>query len=107
MQPSIARTANQAYKKYKEAGGTWTFTEFVTRQKQKAFSADGEADHLFMVNPSVNDTVQSAIDNMLKEGGLESEESGKTVFGVKKGWVIGVGVLLAAGIVFIVYKKMK
>lgn len=104
---TLAINANKAYKKYRSLGGQKGFTQFLDQWKQTRFSANGETNGVFLENRPVNDTVQTAIKNMLKEGGLKEEESGKTVFGIPKAIVIGGAVLLAGAIIFIIVKKVK
>ena len=107
MSGILATTANQAYKKYKEQGGTLAFKDFLTREQHKIYAANGEDSSVFLVKPALNDTVQTAINDMLKQGGLKDEESGKTVFGINKNIVIGAGLLVAGIVIFIIVKKVK
>lgn len=102
----IAKTANAAYKDYRSGGGTLSFTEWLHREKEKMYYSTGE-DNMLLVNPPLNDTIQNAIKDTLKQGGLKTVESGKTIFGINKVVVIGGSVLLVAGIVFLIVNKAK
>jgi hypothetical protein len=102
---TIAKTSNAAYKQYKSTGVTLSFTEFLHREKEKMFSANGQDDSLLLVNKSLNDTVQTAIRDTLKQGGLKEQETGKTFFGINKFVLIGAGVAIIGGTVWLVLKK--
>lgn len=103
----IAKTANAAFKDYRTAGGTLSFTQWLHREKEKMYYSTGENENLLLVNPVMNDSVQNAIKNTLKQGGLKTEESGKTIFGINKKVLIGSGIVIAAAIVFVIVKQAK
>jgi len=103
----LSKTANASYKEYLKAGGTLSFTDYLHREKEKFMNANGEQDNLLLINRPLNDSIQTAIKETLKQGGLKNEESGKTVFGINKNIIIGGGILIAVGIAFIIYKKVK
>jgi hypothetical protein len=103
----IGKNANQVWKDYRSRGGTLGFTDFLDREKQKMFSADGQAPGLFLVNQTLNDSVQAAIEKTLNSGGLTQKESGRTIFGVNKNIVIGGAVVITAAIILLIVKTKK
>lgn len=104
----LAKTPNAAYKDYVTGGGTLSFTNWLQREKDKMFYSNGDdKNNLLLVNKPLNDSIQTAIDNTLKNGGLKTTESGNTVFGINKTILIGAGVVLAAVIGYIIIKNVK
>lgn len=104
---SIAIGANQAYKKYRLRGGALSFKEFINAEKQKTFSANGSEDELILVNRSLSDSLQTAIDKTLKQGGLRTTAENKTVFGINKFVFIGGSILLVSAFVLLLVKQKK
>jgi hypothetical protein len=105
---TIAKTSNAAWKEYKAGGGTIVkFTDWLHREKEKMFSANGEDDSLLLVNRSLNDSVQGAIKDTLKTGGLKEKTSGKTLFGINTKWLIGSAIVLTGGIIYLIVKRNK
>jgi len=84
-------TANQLYKKYREDGGVLNFSEWLTREKTKG---------VFLLNGSINDEINAAIEEYKKE-----EYMKKTILGFP------VNVLLISGIIIVgsilAYKYIK
>lgn len=103
----LAKTPNAAYKEFKKGGGTLNFTEYLHREKEKMYYSNGDNSNVLLVNKPLNDSIQTAIDNTLKQGGLKDQESGKTVFGINKGILIGGGIVLAAVITYIIVINVK
>jgi len=104
----IGKTANTLWKEYnQETGSKISFAEFLGLQRTKMFSANGDNDSILMVNKSLNDTVQAAIDSTLKQGGLKTEEDKGKVFGLPKAAVIGGGLVITAAIIFLLLNRKK
>jgi hypothetical protein len=103
----IAKTSNTAFKQYKKQGGTLNFTDFLHREKEKMFSANGNDDSLLLVNRSLNDSVQLAINETLKNGGLKPKTSGKTIFGINAVLFIASAITITGGTIFLIVKKKK
>lgn len=105
--PDISLNRNQAFKKYKHTGGTLTYVQWVVREQDKIYSANGEDDNLLLISKPINDSVQAAIKNTLYKGGLKTTETGKTVFGINKTVFIGGAVIVTAAIIFLIAKNRK
>jgi hypothetical protein len=108
MSSVIGKSASKLFREYKKAGGTLQFPAWVDREKEKVFSANGEDQGILPVDRQLNDSVHTAINDALKEAGFQTQESGKTVFGINKTVVVITSVVLLAGVVtLIVYHHSK
>ncbi len=103
----ITMNANMAYKKYKSKGGTLPFTEFLHREKEKIYNANGEDESILLVNRTLDDSIHHAIDKTLEKAGLKTEEENKTVFGINKTVFIVGGLVLISAVIILVIKNKK
>lgn len=105
----LAKTPNAAWKDYlKNEHGTLGFTDWLHREKEKMFYSNGDTtSNLLLVNKPLNDSIQTAIQSTLAQGGLKDQESGKTVFGINKWALIGGGFVLAAIITYVIVINVK
>lgn len=103
----ISKSANQGYRAYKKKGGTLPFTLFLDQEKERLHSVDGSDPSMLLINQSLNDTVQSSVKKITESQGLQTTETGKTVFGIKKNIVIGGGLILAAVVILLTIKHKK
>lgn len=104
----IGKSANEAYREYKKRGGTLSFSEFIKREKEKLFSADGLTNGMILINKELNNEVQSSINQALSEGGLKKEVNTSKILGINKTvFFIGSGIVLlsVASILYIKYKN--
>lgn len=104
----IGKTANTLWKEHNKATGSRiSFSEFLEMQRTKVFNANGDNESILMVNKSLNDTVQAAIDKTLRQGGLKTQEDKSRIFGLPKIAVIGGGLVLTAAIIFLLINRKK
>lgn len=104
----LGKSANAAYKEALHKGTTkLPFTEWLHREKEKSFNAQGEDPNLLLINRSLNDSVHQTIQKVVKQGGLKDSESGKTIFGIHKAVIIGGATIITGAIIFLIIKKVK
>lgn len=70
-------------------------------------SADGINDNLLLVDRTLNDSVHTAIKDAATTGGLKTETTGKTIFGINKTVFIVSALLLTAGTVYLIIQTGK
>jgi hypothetical protein len=100
----MAKNANQLYKEYRFKGGTLSFAEWIDREKKKGFmNAIGE----IPANKPLTDSIQKTLDEMRRQAGYQDKPNEKYILGVNRGVVIGIGIVAACGVAFLIYKKVK
>lgn len=99
-------TANQAYKGYKDGGGTLSFKNWIDREKKKKFmNADGV--QVVPVNEQLNSSITDVLNEAYQTAGEQDSLNNKYIFGINRNLLIGIGVVgLAIGGYFI-YKHYK
>lgn len=97
--------ANQLYR---QSGSKLSFKDWINREQEKIRSANASADGNAPINirPSLNDSVQNTI-NSINGNGVQTELSGKTIFGINKNVVITTAVITVIGIAVVIFYKRK
>lgn len=103
MSGTIGKSATRLWREQLKGGQTTLpFAAWITREKEK-ISADGTANsNLLLVDRTLNDSVHQIISDTKQAGGLKTQESGKTVFGINKTVFIVLAGLLAAGSIYLI-----
>lgn len=99
-------TANEAYREYKNDGGTLSFAEWIDREKKKSFlNFDGTVS--VPVNKPLTDSINKTLEEIRRQGGLKTGLENKYIFGVHKNVWIGIGVVAVVATAIIVIRKSK
>jgi hypothetical protein len=96
-----AKTANQLYR---ESNTTLSFKDWL---HEKKLHADGSSAANIIIDKSLNDSVQSAIQIGKASEGIKSAPRGKTVLGIPNTAIYIVGGLTALYIGYQVYQSFK
>lgn len=91
--------------RYKESGTTLTYKEWRRREDEKMSSFNGIESPYKSLKDSIG--FQQTKQQMLEQGGYKSKESGKTVLGIRNSVFIVAGLIVAASIGYVIYKKVK
>jgi hypothetical protein len=104
MEALMGKTAT---KMWRQSGTALPFKQWIEQEKEK-MSADGQtADGLLLVNRSLNDSVQNAINEAVKTGGLKKDIENKTIFGISKPVFIVSAVLFTGGLIYLITRIVK
>lgn len=104
----MPESAAKQWRKYIKEGGTQPFTNWLTREKQKMHSANGEDNNLLMIDHALNDSVHNTINDTIAHAGTPPKKTGQTVFGINKYvFIAGVIITVAAGIYLITQHSKK
>ena len=94
-------TANQRYKEYVASGGQMSFKNWLNW-------SECEDRHQFLCfNGSPESTLQTTIDELHKDAGLQTELKGQYIFGINKNYLIigGIALVLISG--FLIVRNIK
>lgn len=103
----MGKSAARLWREYQRMGGTLPFPAWLTREKTKFHSANGEDGSLLMIDRTLNDSVHQVIKESISPA-APPKKSGTTVFGINKTvFIVGGLLVLAAGIYLITQHSKK
>lgn len=88
--------------RYKESGTTLSYKEWRRREDEKMASFSGLSSPMDELKKSIS--FQQTTEEMLKKGGVKTQESGKTVFGINKYVLLAAGLIVVAAVSYKIYK---
>jgi hypothetical protein len=102
----MRKNANQLYKDYRKEGGTLNFAGWINREKKKGF-LNATGDVQIPLNQPLSDSISRTLDSMHRQAGYQDSLSNEYVLGVNRNVWIGIGIVAAVGIGYLIYQKTK